>query len=79
MEKYEKPAMDVQMIEGCTFSGNQATDGDTYGHDIKMNTTTTLPTIKNSTFNPDNVRDSAGTAAAYKDDGGNNTAVTEEE
>lgn len=62
-------------IDGCTFSGNQATDGDTYGHDIKMNTDTTLPTIKNSTFKLDNVRNlSGGTGAgiAYTD-GGNNT------
>ena len=58
-------------IDGCTFSGNTATKGDANGHDIKMSTTTTLPTIKNSTFNTANVRDSEGTANAYKDGGGN--------
>lgn len=65
-------------IEGYTFSGNTATGGDTYGHDIKMNTTSTLPTLTNCTFNESNVRDSAGTAAAYTD-GGGNTLVTDEE
>ena len=63
-------------IDGCTIKNNTATGGATFGHDIKLNTTTTKPTIKNSTFNASNVRDSAGTEKAYTD-GGGNTLVTE--
>ncbi len=63
-------------LDGCTFTGNTATKGDANGHDIKLSTTTTKPTIKNSTFNPSKVRDSAGTANAYND-GGENTLVTQ--
>jgi predicted outer membrane repeat protein len=64
------------MIDDCTFTGNKATKGDANGHDIRLSTTTTKPTIKNSTFKKSNVRDSEGTAGAYTD-GGNNTLVTE--
>lgn len=63
-------------IDGCTIRNNTATGGDSFGHDIKLSTTTTKPKIKNSTFNASNVRDSAGTESAYADDGGN-TIVTE--
>lgn len=63
-------------IDGCVIGNNTATGGVTFGHDIKLNTTTNKPTITNSTFNPSNVRDSAGTESAYTD-GGGNTLVTE--